>query len=96
VTGLAAYIPIMVLAIVCETAMLVFLYFISRFYEMKFGERTYYNGYLVLIAVILLGLAACALGEDFFQTMMLVNLLTVLVLALFGLRLSRMMRRVSK
>jgi hypothetical protein len=96
VAGLDAYTPIMVLAIACEMTLLGFLYFISRFYEAKFRERTYYNAYLVPIAAFVLALAATLLGADFFLTMMLLNLLTLLVLLVFGLRLSRMMGRVSK
>lgn len=93
---LVACFPILVLANACEMALLGFLYFISRFYETKFQERTYYNAYLVPIVAFVLALAATLLGADFFLTMMLLNLLTLLVLLVFGLRLSQIMGRVAK
>ncbi len=83
--------------IVMEMALLAFLYFISRFYENKFGKRTYYNAYLVPVAAFALSVALAVLAADiFFLAMVFVNALTLIVLVVFGLRLYRMMMGVSK
>jgi hypothetical protein len=80
-----------------EMALLGFLYFISRFYEMKFGKRTYYNAYLIPVAAFLLAMIpAMFITGSAPLALVLLNGLTLLVLAVFGLRLRRMMMGVSK
>jgi uncharacterized membrane protein len=39
------------LIVMCELALLLFLFCIGRFYELKFSDRTYYAGFLVPLLV---------------------------------------------
>ena len=85
----------LVLAIGLELLLLGFLYLISRFYEAKFGKRTYYRVYTLPAAAYVLLLAAVALGVDPGAAGLTVNVLFLLVTLAFGVRLYRQMTGVS-
>ena len=85
------------LALAFEMVLLGFLYLISRFYEAKFGKRTYYNAYIVPIAAFVIMVPPAIFMPDLFPAALVtLNLLALLVLAVFGLRLHRMMMGVTK
>lgn len=86
----------LVLAIACELVLLAFLGLIGRFYEEKFGQRTYYYVYLLPTAAFVLMLAAMALGADPSEAGLAENLLILAVLAIFGVGLYRQMTGVRK
>jgi hypothetical protein len=84
------------LAMACEMVLLAFMFFISRFYEVKFGQATYYYAFAGS-AIAFLALMACAvLGIHTYEALTLASLQALLVLSVFGLRLYRMMTGVTK
>lgn len=85
-----------VVIIACEAALLSFLYFISRFYEVKFGQGTYSAAFIVAAALLAGLLALTALDVSPYVTVTLANVLALAVLAVFGLRLFRIMTGVTK
>lgn len=87
---------LLMLAMASVMLLLAFMFFISRFYEAKFRQATYYNAFAAS-AIVFLALWACAaLGIYTYQALTLASLQALLVLSVFGLRLYRMMTGVTK
>ncbi len=86
----------LLLAAACFVPMLAFLYFISRFYEMKFGQRAHYRIFIVSAAAYAVLLAVAAAGYYRYELLTIANGLALLVLFVYGLRLYRMMTGVTK
>ncbi|MCD1295913.1 hypothetical protein CUJ83_13000 [Methanocella sp. CWC-04] len=91
-------IVLIILTIICLITMMVFLFFISRFYELKFRQSTYYLIYLMPgLAFIALLLFALITGGDILQWVALItNLLSLMVLSTFGFLLYSKMMGVSR
>lgn len=75
---------------------LAFLYLISRFYELKFGQRTHYRIFLAAAVAYAIMLAAAMTGYYTYEFLTAANGLALLVLIVYGLRLYRMMMGVTK
>ena len=73
-----------------------FLYFISRFYELKFGQKTFNSVFIAAAAMLVVLLCVAALGFDTYDALIVANRLTLGVLAVFGTRLFRLMTGVTK
>jgi hypothetical protein len=87
---------LLMLAMACEMLLLAFMFFISRFYEQKFRQTTY-SRVFAASAVVFLALMACAIGGIYrYEALALASLQALVVLAIFGLRLYRMMTGVTK
>jgi len=84
------------LIIACEAALLAFLGFISRFYELKFGQRTFSSAFIAATVLVVVLLCIALLGFDTYDALIGANLLTLGVLGVFGLRLFRTMTGVTK
>jgi hypothetical protein len=87
---------LIMLIVICETILLTFLYFISRFYELKFGQKTFNSAFIAAAALLLGLLAATLLGLYAYDALIIANLLALGVLAVFGMRLFRIMTGVTK
>ena len=86
----------MMLIVLLEAVLLAFLYGIGNFYEAKFRQRTYSRVFLATAVLLVLLLAVAALGFYTYEAVTLANIATLAVLALFGLRLFRMMTGVAR
>jgi hypothetical protein len=84
------------LIVAAESVMLAFMYFISRFYEFKFGQRTYCHVFLAAAASMVALAAVAALGFYPYYLVTLANALALAVLFVFGVRLFRLMTGVTK
>jgi hypothetical protein len=84
------------LIVVCEMVLLTFLYFISRFYELKFGQKTFSSVFIAAAALLVVLLGVAVLGFYYYDALIMANLLTLGVLAIFGTRLFRIMTGVTK
>jgi hypothetical protein len=84
------------LIVACEAALLAFLFFISRFYEIKFRQKTLSSVFILAAALVLVLLGIAVLGIYYYDALILANLLTLGVLAVFGTRLFRIMTGVTK
>jgi hypothetical protein len=80
----------------CLVLTLIFLYLISRFYELKFGQHTHYRVFLAAAAAYALLLVAALLGYYTYELLTAANCLALLVLFAYGLRLYRLMTGVTK
>ena len=80
----------------CFVPTLTFLYLISRFYEMKFGQRTHNRIFLAAAITYLLLLAVALLTDYTYEALTMANGLALVVLFVCGLRLYRMMTGVTK
>jgi hypothetical protein len=87
---------LLMLAMVCEMVLLAFMFFISRFYELKFGQATYYTMFAGSAILFLVLMACAALGIYTYEALTLASLQALFVLIVFGLRLYRMMTGVTK
>ena len=85
------------LIIICEMTLLVFLYFIGRFYEYKFKDRTFYRWHLLPVIVFAVSLVAFYMAGQPLELAVLITNLSVLVVALtFSVFLYLRMTGVSK
>ena len=88
---------IMAAAVICEMGLMLFLFCIARFYELKFRESTYHVSFLVpvfaLAASLVVGLFA-GLGLEF--ELLFASFCTLLVLMTTGLFLYRKMMGASR
>jgi hypothetical protein len=84
------------LIVACETVLLTFLYFISRFYELKFGQKTFSIVFIVVAVLLVILLGVTMLDFNNYDPLIIANLLTLGVLLVFGLRLFRTMTGVTK
>jgi hypothetical protein len=84
------------LIVACEAVLLTFLYFISRFYELKFRQKTFSPAFILAAALVLVLLAVAVLSLYYYDALILANLMTLCVLAVFGTRLFRIMTGVTK
>jgi hypothetical protein len=84
------------LIVACEAVLLTFLYFISRFYELKFSQKTLSSAFILTAALVLVLLGIAVLGLYYYDALIIANVLTLVVLALFGTRLFRIMTGVTK
>ncbi|OPY28468.1 MAG: hypothetical protein A4E28_01525 [Methanocella sp. PtaU1.Bin125] len=87
---------LLMLTLACEMALLIFMFFISRFYELKFRQATYHVAFAGSAAVFLVLMACAALGFYRYEALTLANLQALVVLSVLGLRLYRMMTGVAK
>jgi hypothetical protein len=87
---------LLLLTSACLVPTLVFLYLISRFYELKFGQHTCYRVFLAAAAAYALLFAAAILGYYTYELLTVANGLALLVLFVYGLRLYRLMMGVTK
>lgn len=89
--------PVMIAAIICELVLLGFLFCIGRFFELKFGESTYYVSYLIPVFVFMVLLAVSFLSPGLLTWAALItNAAVLLVMLTFGLHLYRKMTGVSR
>ena len=85
------------LILVCEMALLVFLYCIGRFYEYKFKDRTFYRGHLLPVAVFVVAFIAFHLSGLSLELAMLITNISVLAVVLtFSVFLYMRMTGVTK
>jgi hypothetical protein len=84
------------LIVACEIVLLTFLFFISRFYELKFRQKTFSPIFIIAAVLVLLLLGIAVLGIYYYDALIIANLLTLGVLAVFGTRLFRIMTGVTK
>jgi hypothetical protein len=84
------------LIVVCEMVLLTFLYFISRFYELKFGQKTFSSVFIIAVALLLVLLGVAIIGLYYYEALIVANLLTLGVIAIFGTHLFRLMTGVTK
>jgi len=87
---------LLMLAMACEMALLVFMFFIGRFYELKFRQATYHKVFAGSAIVFFVLMASAALGVYTYEALTLASMQALLVLTVFGLRLYRMMTGVTK
>jgi hypothetical protein len=87
---------LLVLTSACIVPTLAFLCLISRFYEMKFSQRTFYPIFAVVTALYALMLIIAMAGYYTYEFLTVANGLALLVLFVYGLRLYRMMTGVTK
>lgn len=87
---------LLMLALACEMALLIFMFFIGRFYELKFRQPTYHAVFAGSAAVFLILMACAVTGIYRYEALTLANLQALLVLSVLGLRLYRMMTGVTK
>ncbi len=85
------------LIIICEMALLVFLYCIGRFYEYKFRDRTHYTWHFLPLIISVFALIAILVAGAPLQLMMLIVNVSVLAVVLtFSVFLYLRMTGVSK
>lgn len=85
------------LIIICEMALLVFLYCIGRFYEYKFRDRTHYRWHFLPLIISVFALIAILVAGAPLQLMMLIVNVSVLAVVLtFSVFLYLRMTGVSK
>lgn len=84
------------LIVACEAVLLTFLFFISRFYEIKFRQKTMSSVFILAAALVLVLLGVAVLGFYYYDALIIANVLTLGVLAIFGTRLFRIMTGVTK
>ena len=83
--------------VICELAIMAFIFCIARFYELKFKESTYHVSFLIPVFVFMAMLAfSLAAGLGLEWDALLTNACTLLVLATAGLLLYRKMMGVSR
>lgn len=87
---------LLMLAMACEMILLAFMFFIGRFYELKFRQATHHNVFAGSAVVFLALMACAALGIYTYEALTLASLQALFVLTVFGLRLYRMMTGVTK
>ncbi len=88
---------ILFIVVVCELALMAFIFCIGRFYELKFKEGTYHVSFLIPAAVLLAMLAfSAATGTELGWGLLFTNLCTLIVLTTAGLFLYRKMMGVSR
>jgi cation transport ATPase len=88
---------ILLTAVLCELALLVFIFCIGRFYELKFKEKTFHVSFLVPAAVFISVLAFyLATGQGLEWCMLFTSACTLLVMMTTGLFLYRKMMGVSR
>jgi small-conductance mechanosensitive channel len=84
-------------AVACEIFLMAFMFFIARFYELKFKESTYHVSFLmpalVFVAMLIIALFA-SIGLEWLP--LLTSSSTLLVLMTTGLYLYRKMMGVSR
>jgi hypothetical protein len=86
----------LILTAACIVPTLLSLYLISRFYELKFGQRTHNRIFLAAAVVYTALFLVAALGYYEYECLTLANGLALTVLFVYGLRLYRMMTGVTK
>ena len=85
------------LIIICEMTLLVFLYFIGRFYEYKFKDRTFYRWQLLPVIVLAVSLIATyVVGLPLEEAVLLTNASVLVVVLTFSVFLYSRMTGVSK
>jgi hypothetical protein len=84
------------LIVACEAVLLTFLYFISRFYEIKFGQKTFSVVFIVAAVLLVMLLCVAMLDVNNYDPMIIANFLTLGVLLVFGIYLFRTMTGVTK
>lgn len=89
---------IVVLIIIFEIVLLTFVYFISRFYELKFKEKTYYLSFLVPAGLfVMLFLIWAITGIISLDVVSLItNLSILIIISTFGFMLYSRMMGVSR
>jgi hypothetical protein len=87
---------LLLLTSACLVPTLAFLYLISRFYELKFGQHTHYRIFLAAAATYALLFIEAIMGYDTYELLTVANGLALLVLFVYGLRLYRLMTGVTK
>ena len=88
--------PILLSVVMCELILLIFIFCIARFYELKFKESTYNVLFLIPALVFIATLAfSLATGLGLEWEMLLTNACALLVLLTTGLFLYRKMMGVS-
>jgi hypothetical protein len=84
-------------SVACELFLLVFLFCIARFYELKFRESTYYVLFLIPALVFVIAFVLTIFtGFDVEWLSLLTNVSTLLVLMTAGVYLYRKMTGVSR
>ncbi len=87
---------ILVAVVLCELALMVFLFCIARFYELKFKESTYHVSFLIPAAVFVSALALFAFaGFGLEYGLLFTSTCTLMVMMTTGLFLYRKMMGVS-
>jgi hypothetical protein len=87
---------ILLIVIICELALMVFIFCIGRFYELKFKESTYHVSFLIPAFVFIAMLAfSLVMGLGLEWDALFTNACTLLILATAGLFLYRKMMGVS-
>ena len=87
---------LLLLTSACLVPTLAFLYLISRFYELKFGQHTHYRVFLAAAAAYALLFVVALSGYYTYELLTVANGLALLVLFAYGLSLYRMMTGVTK
>ncbi len=84
-------------AVLCELALMLFIFCIARFYELKFKENTYQVSFLIPAFVFVAALAlSLATGLGLEWDALLTSACALLVMATAGLFLYRKMMGVSR
>jgi hypothetical protein len=87
----------MSLTIICELLLLAFIFFIGRFYEMKFRQQTHSIWFLLPMATFVISmLALLFVPEAFYIAALVSNFIILAVLAKFGFTLYSLMLGVYK
>jgi hypothetical protein len=87
----------LLIVVICELALMAFIFCIGRFYELKFKEGTHHFSFLVPIAIFISALAFFAVtGLGLEWGLLLTNVCTILVTMTTGLFLYRKMMGVSR
>jgi fatty acid desaturase len=85
------------LILICEMALLVFLYCIGRFYEYKFKDRTFYRWHLLPVIIFAVALIAFFVAGAPLELILLLTNASVLAVTLtFSVFLYMRMTGVSK
>ncbi len=87
----------LLIVVLCELALMAFIFCIGRFYELKFKESTYHLSFLIPAFVFIAMLAiSFVLGLGLEWDALLTNACALLVLMTAGLFLYRKMMGVSR
>jgi hypothetical protein len=86
----------LLLTAACFVPTLTFLYFISKFYELKFGQRTHYLTFAVATVLYAVMFVVAVAGYYSYELLTVANGMALLVLFVYGLHLYRMMTGVTK
>ncbi len=88
---------VLLAVVLCELILLAFLFCISRFYEQKFAETTYYLLYLLPVLLFAaLAVYSMASGLEAEWASLLTNACAIIVLGTAGLFLYKKMMGVSE